>query len=122
MKRSWILVLSPILFAALLALAACTGTGTGQTGTEGTMGGSSGMATDTSTMGTATDAAKVDCSTVRCAACPEGQTPALKPPNCCKCVPVDMNLKNCDNVRCAACPTGQHPALTPPDCCRCVPD
>ena len=30
---------------------------------------------------------QVDCSTVRCAACPEGQTPALKPPNCCRCVP-----------------------------------
>jgi hypothetical protein len=59
---------------------------------------------------------------VRCAACPEGQTPALKPPNCCKCVPVDTSLNSCDNVRCAACPTGQHPALTPPDCCRCVPD
>ncbi len=30
---------------------------------------------------------KVDCSTVRCAACPEGQHPALTPPNCCRCVP-----------------------------------
>lgn len=65
---------------------------------------------------------KVDCSTVRCAACPEGQTPALKPPDCCKCVPVDKMIKDCSNVRCAACPEGQHPALTPPDCCRCVPD
>lgn len=30
---------------------------------------------------------KVDCSTVRCAACPTGQHPALKPPDCCRCVP-----------------------------------
>ena len=29
----------------------------------------------------------VDCSTVRCAACPEGQHPKLTPPDCCKCVP-----------------------------------
>jgi hypothetical protein len=55
-------------------------------------------------------------------ACPEGQTPALKPPDCCKCVPIDKNIKDCSNVRCAACPEGQHPALKPPDCCRCVPD
>ena len=67
-------------------------------------------------------AQKVDCSTVKCAACPEGQTPVLKPPNCCRCVPIDKNIKDCSNVRCAACPEGQHPALTPPDCCRCVPD
>lgn len=76
--------------------------------------------------GTGTDQAaarqQVDCSTVRCEACPTGQTPRLKPPDCCRCVPVDDKIKNCDNVRCAACPEGQHPALTPPDCCRCVPD
>ncbi len=30
---------------------------------------------------------QVDCSTVRCKACPEGQKPALTPPDCCKCVP-----------------------------------
>lgn len=30
---------------------------------------------------------QVDCSTVRCRACPEGQRPALTPPDCCKCVP-----------------------------------
>lgn len=30
---------------------------------------------------------KVDCSTVRCAACPAGQHPALKPPDCCRCIP-----------------------------------
>ena len=89
MKRSWMMA---ILIAALLALAACTGTGTGQTGTEGTMsGGGTATASEPDTMGgssgsmgTATDAAKVDCSTVRCAACTDGQTPALKPPNCCK--------------------------------------
>lgn len=68
------------------------------------------------------DKAKVDCSTVRCMACPEGQTPALKPPDCCKCVPIDKNVKDCSNVRCAACPEGSHPALKPPDCCRCVPN
>lgn len=28
----------------------------------------------------------VDCSLVRCMACPEGQHPKLTPPNCCKCV------------------------------------
>jgi len=30
---------------------------------------------------------KVDCSTVRCASCPAGSHPALKPPDCCRCVP-----------------------------------
>lgn len=30
---------------------------------------------------------KVDCSTVRCAACPTGQHPVLRPPDCCRCVP-----------------------------------
>jgi hypothetical protein len=30
---------------------------------------------------------KVDCSTVRCAACPAGQHPALRPPDCCRCIP-----------------------------------
>jgi hypothetical protein len=30
---------------------------------------------------------KVDCSTVRCAACPTGQHPILQPPDCCHCVP-----------------------------------
>jgi hypothetical protein len=29
----------------------------------------------------------VDCSTVRCAACPTGQHPALTPPDCCRCIP-----------------------------------
>jgi hypothetical protein len=71
---------------------------------------------------TSAERTKIDCSTVRCMACPEGQTPALKPPDCCRCVPIDDKVKDCSNVRCAACPEGQHPALTPPDCCRCVAD
>jgi hypothetical protein len=62
------------------------------------------------------------CANVRCAECPEGQTPTLKPPDCCRCVPLDPNVTDCSNVRCASCPVGQHPALVPPDCCRCVPD
>ena len=33
-------------------------------------------------------AAQGNCDNVRCASCPEGQTPALKPPDCCKCVPI----------------------------------
>lgn len=73
-------------------------------------------------MGQAVEAAKVDCSTVRCVACPEGQTPRLKPPDCCKCVPIDTSVTDCSTVRCAACPEGQHPRLKPPDCCRCVAD
>jgi len=77
-------------------------------------------ATATNDQGTAAAAAKGNCDNVRCAACPDGQTPALKPPNCCACVPVDTSIKDCSNVRCAACPEGQHPALTPPNCCRCV--
>lgn len=28
----------------------------------------------------------VDCSLVRCEACPEGQHPKLTPPDCCRCV------------------------------------
>lgn len=35
----------------------------------------------------ATTEKKVDCSTVRCAACPTGQHPKLTPPDCCRCVP-----------------------------------
>jgi len=72
---------------ALLALCACasdrgttTGTageGTTGTGTSGTTGGTTGAGT----------ASQVDCSTVRCAACPTGQHPALKPPDCCRCIP-----------------------------------
>jgi hypothetical protein len=59
--------------AGMLALCACASrTGQGTTPGDTTAGG---------------DKAKVDCSTVRCAACPEGQRPALKPPDCCKCIP-----------------------------------
>ena len=65
-------------------------------------------------------AAKGNCNNVRCASCPDGQTPALKPPDCCKCVPVDTKLTDCSNVRCASCPPGQTPSLQPPDCCKCV--
>ena len=67
-----------------------------------------------------TDAARGNCDNVRCASCPEGQTPALKPPDCCKCVPVDTTIMDCSNVRCAACPAGQTPSLQPPNCCKCV--
>ena len=65
-------------------------------------------------------AARGNCDNVRCASCPEGQTPALKPPDCCKCVPVDTTITDCSNVRCAACPEGQTPALKAPNCCKCV--
>ncbi len=56
--------------AGMLALCACASNRGGTTD-------DSGMAGDK----------KVDCSAVRCAACPEGQRPALTPPDCCKCVP-----------------------------------
>ena len=65
-------------------------------------------------------AARGNCDNVRCASCPDGQTPALKPPDCCKCVPVDTTVTDCSNVRCAACPAGQTPSLQPPNCCKCV--
>ena len=65
-------------------------------------------------------AAKGNCNNVRCASCPDGQTPALKPPECCKCVPVDTKLTDCANVRCASCPPGQTSSLKAPDCCKCV--
>ncbi len=124
-----------VIAVVLLVLCACTSTSGGTAGSTagGATGDTMGTATGTST-GTGTDATmgteseamaakpKIDCSTVRCAACPDGQTPALKPPDCCRCVPVDTSIRDCSNVRCAACPTGQHPALTPPNCCRCVPD
>lgn len=64
--------------------------------------------------------AQPNCNTVRCAACPEGQIPALEPPDCCKCVPVDTQITDCSRVRCASCPPGQTPKLEPPDCCKCV--
>lgn len=107
MKRSWMLALAIMV---LLALAACSS------------GGAYGGGTSPATGESSAEAAKVDCSTVRCVACPAGQTQALKPPDCCKCVPIDMKIKDCSNVRCAACPEGQHPSLKPPDCCRCVAD
>jgi hypothetical protein len=65
-------------------------------------------------------AARGNCNNVRCATCPDGQTAALKPPDCCKCVPVDTSITNCATIRCAACPPGQTPSLQPPDCCKCV--
>ena len=67
------------------------------------------------------NAARGNCDNVRCASCPDGQTPALKPPDCCKCVPVDTTVTDCSNVRCASCPSGQTPSLQPPNCCQCVP-
>jgi hypothetical protein len=106
MKPFWKLVIA----VGLLTFAACT---TGQTGQTGQSGQDTGDET-------ATAGSQVDCSTVRCAACPEGQTPALRPPNCCRCVPIDQTIRDCSTVRCAACPEGQRPKLTPPDCCRCV--
>jgi hypothetical protein len=90
--------------------------------TPGTATGEGSSTGGSDTMGQSAEAARIDCSTVRCAACPEGQTPALKPPNCCRCVPIDTSLTDCSAVRCAACPEGQHPRLKPPDCCRCVPN
>jgi hypothetical protein len=66
------------------------------------------------------DAAQANCDAVRCAGCPEGQTPALVPPECCKCVSVDTQITDCARVRCASCPPGQTPKLQPPDCCTCV--
>ena len=62
------------IVTGLLALCACASYRDGQGGDTGTGGGKGGGQTD--------------CSTVRCAACPEGQRPALTPPDCCKCVPV----------------------------------
>ncbi len=66
------------------------------------------------------DTAQPNCDAVRCAGCPAGQTPALQPPDCCKCVPADPNITDCARVRCASCPPGQTPKLEPPDCCTCV--
>lgn len=61
--------------AGMLALCACASNRGGQGG---------GTAAGGDTMGG--NKAK-DCSTVRCGACPEGQRPALTPPDCCKCIP-----------------------------------
>jgi len=57
------------LTLGLLALCACASRNPGDT--SGSGGG----------------AKAVDCSTVRCRACPTGQHPILKPPDCCRCVP-----------------------------------
>ena len=68
---------------ALLALCACASNqGTPTTGTTGT---TSGTADPAGATGTAKPPG--DCSTVRCAACPTGQHPALTPPDCCRCIP-----------------------------------
>ena len=97
---------------ALGMLGACTSTTTSTmtgTGTEG--------------QPTTAPAAQVDCSAVRCAECPAGQTPALRPPDCCRCVDIKGNQDaDCAAVRCAACPAGQHLEPKPGNCCRCVPD
>lgn len=66
------------------------------------------------------NATRGNCNNVRCATCPEGQTPALEPPDCCKCVSVDTTTTDCSNVRCATCPPGQTLSLEPPDCCKCI--
>ena len=78
------------------------------------------LAACTTTQDAESLAARGNCDNVRCASCPEGQTPSLKPPDCCKCVPVDTTITDCSAVRCASCPTGFTPSLTPPDCCKCV--
>jgi hypothetical protein len=62
--------------AGMVVLCACASNRNGQGG-DTAAGGDTGMGGEKA----------VDCSTVRCAACPEGQRPALKPPNCCKCIP-----------------------------------
>ena len=127
MKR-WLLLM--MVLSAVLALGACSyAPQPGDTSTEpGAATPAMAATTETSAGSTATATAAAQgnpggpCANVRCAECPEGQTPALHPPDCCKCVPIDKNVKDCSNVRCASCPEGQHPALVPPDCCRCVPD
>jgi hypothetical protein len=141
------LLLLMMVLTAVLALGACAGTQPGDTSTAagaaatagtattetnagesgtGTMGTGTPAAGSTAAVGTAAAAAQGGpggpCSNVRCAACPEGQTPALRPPDCCACVPVDTSITDCSTVRCAACPEGKRPALTPPNCCRCIPN
>jgi hypothetical protein len=69
-----------------------TTAGTGDTNRAGATMGETGTGTTGTTAGTSTEsngssAKKVDCSTVRCAACPTGQHPALTPPDCCRCIP-----------------------------------
>jgi len=69
------------------------GTATSAKTTEGTVpstgstgAGASGTTTGPTTETNGSSAKKVDCSTVRCEACPEGQHPALVSPDCCRCV------------------------------------
>ncbi len=66
------------IVAGMLALCACTSNQGGGTGGDPGMGGDKGGSQG---------GGQTDCSTVRCAACPEGQRPALTPPDCCKCIP-----------------------------------
>lgn len=68
---------------ALLALCACASNQ--GTPTTGTTGPTSGTPDSTGTTGTGKEPG--NCSSVRCAACPEGQHPALTPPDCCRCIP-----------------------------------
>jgi len=86
---------------AVLALCACASERKGMTGTTGpapggtqatpvTTVGATGTGTTGTTTGTTPEsngasAKKVDCTTVRCAACPTGQHPSLVPPDCCRC-------------------------------------
>ncbi len=100
------IVTRSLLLFALVCLVACATTQTADTA---------------QTVDTEAVAARGNCDNVRCASCPEGQTPSLKPPNCCECVPVDTKIKDCSAVRCASCPEGFTPSLKPPDCCKCVP-
>lgn len=102
---------------ALVGLCACsTNTSTARVVDPGTTG-----AEPPPAAAAPAESLPVDCSAVRCAGCPEGQTPAMTPPDCCKCVMESGQPQDCAAVRCAACPEGQRPALVPPDCCKCVP-
>jgi hypothetical protein len=110
---------------ALLGLCACA-SGRTSTATMAPPGSATVPASTTAPAATPDSTAaaqKADCSAVRCAACPEGQAPALKPPDCCRCVPTNGQTQptDCSAARCAGCPEGEHPALTLPDCCKCVP-
>lgn len=109
---------------ALVGLCACsTNTGTARVVDSGSTTAASVPAATPQPAAAPAQSRPVDCSTVRCASCPEGQHPALTPPECCRCVSDNGGGQptDCSNVRCASCPQGQHPALVPPDCCKCVP-
>src|SRR5262245_58929622 len=117
MKR---LLLLMTLLALVLALGACSSygskststapgaaptVGTATTETNAGESGTGSMGTGMAASGTAAAAGSASasaqggpggpCSNVRCASCPEGQTPALMPPDCCKCVSLDQNIKDC---------------------------